>query len=326
MVRDRNPLREVAGTARTGVSSARPFLKWAGGKTQLLPAFEAYYPSALRHGRIRRYVEPFVGSGAVFFHLLTRYTFEDVVIVDRNPALMAAYKVVQEDVDALIDALLALQDQFWSRSHDGRAFLYRAVRNAFNEGRGSPVAQAARLIFLNRTCFNGLYRVNRHGAFNVPMGRYDRPLICDQDNLRRVHDALSGVVLLTGDYPEAAPFIDRTTFVYLDPPYRPLSQTASFTAYHPEAFTDADQERLAAFFRTMSGRGAALMLSNSDPTNVDPSDTFFDRLYAGFAVHRLTARRAINSRADRRGPMSELLITNYDPPEPAPSDAALHLA
>ncbi|MGC8487654.1 MAG: DNA adenine methylase [Clostridia bacterium] len=305
---------------------ARPFLKWAGGKSQLLQRFQDYYPAALHQGRIRRYVEPFVGSGAVLFHLLERHRFDDVLIVDRNPALMTAYEVIQRDVESLIDALDALQARFWSRAGSDRADLYQMVREEYNRGTDEPVRRAALLIFLNRTCFNGLYRVNRAGAFNVPMGRYDRPLICDRDNLRQVHRTLENVSLLTGEYSEAEAYIDEATFVYFDPPYRPLSATASFTAYHPGVFTDADQEHLATFFRRMSERGACVMLSNSDPKNIDPGDTFFDRLYAGFSIDRLPARRAINARADRRGAITELVITNYAPRGTAAQPAEEHPA
>jgi len=303
--------REVTGTRRAVFGPARPFVKWAGGKQALLASFEAHFPGALRDGSIRRYVEPFMGSGAVLFHLLARHTFDDVVIIDRNPILMTAYRVVQHDVHALIELLSEHQSRFWSLGHDAREAYYRSVRDAFNQG-GEDLQQAARLIFLNRTCFNGLSRVNRHGAFNVPMGRYDRPLIADRENLLRVHRALAGVRMLTGPYTLAAPAIDEQTFVYLDPPYRPLTATASFTAYHPESFTDRDQVELAAFFRAMADRGAYLMLSNSDPLNVDPADAFFDRLYGGFPIHRLSARRSINARADRRGAVSELVITSYE--------------
>ncbi len=300
----------ISKTTATDLT-ARPYVKWAGGKSQLLPQFQLCYPPELASGQITRYVEPFVGSGAVLFDVASRFALSDLIVIDRNPRLMLTYEVIQSDVEALIARLEALQAQYWAADQKVRHALYYEMREAYNRRQASDVEQAAQFIFLNRTCFNGLYRVNRRGNFNVPMGRYRRPRIADADNLRRVHEVLQQVTLRVGDYRLATDFIDARTFVYCDPPYRPLTRTASFTAYSDELFTDQNQTELAAFARASSRAGARVMLSNSDPRNIDPADDFFDRLYHDFTISRLPARRSINSRSDRRGPVHELVITSY---------------
>ena len=292
---------------------AHPFVKWAGGKSQLLGEFQRCYPEELRTGVIRRYVEPFIGSGAVMFDVLRRFPLDHVVIIDQNDRLMQVYRVIQTSVEHLVDVLASMQAQFWALDDEARRTFYYAVRDDFNQHRGTAVDQAADFIFLNRTCFNGLFRVNRRNQFNVPMGRYRKPLICDAENLRYVHTALQRVTIVTGDYHEAAMYAGPDTFVYLDPPYRPLSATASFTAYSADAFNDDNQRELAQFVRWLDEQGARVMLSNSDPHNVDPNDDFFDELYDGFVLTRLPARRSINSRSDRRGVINELVVTNYPP-------------
>jgi DNA adenine methylase len=294
-------------------SFARPWAKWAGGKSQLLGQFQRCYPQELRSGAIRCYVEPFVGSGAVMFDVLRRFSLDHVVIIDQNERLMQVYRVLQTAVEDLIDVLASLQTRYWALDDTERRTFYYEVRKSFNLQRGTEVAQAADFIFLNRTCFNGLFRVNQRNEFNVPMGRYRRPLICDADNLWLIHKALQKVTIVTGGYRQAAGYAGPHTFVYLDPPYRPLSSTASFTAYSAEAFDDNDQKMLAHFVRSLDEQGAYVMLSNSDPHNIDPADDFFDALYDGFFLTRVPARRAINSRSDRRGTVSELVVTNYPP-------------
>ena len=172
------------------------------------------------------------------------------------------------------------------------------------------IDKAVYFIFLNKTCFNGLYRVNKNGQFNVPMGSYKNPSICDEENLRNVNKALQNVTIVCGDYTLSQSFIDKDTFVYIDPPYRPISHTSGFTAYNTEAFDDNEQIRLAKFFDEISDVGAKAVLSNSDPKNVNPDDTFFDDLYSRYHIKRINATRAINSKAEKRGKISELLITN----------------
>lgn len=288
----------------------RPFLKWAGGKSQLLDAFVHCYPEELWSGGIVRYVEPFVGSGAVMFDIVQRFAPEQVVINDQNPRLMQVYRVIQTAVEDLIAELSIFQERYWAAAHEARATMYYAVRDAFNQHDGTDIHHAAQFIFLNRTCFNGLYRVNSRSAFNVPMGRYRKPMICDATNLRRAHTILEGVTILTGDYHQVADYAGPKTFVYIDPPYRPLSATASFTAYSG-SFNDDDQRRLASFARKLGEKGARVMLSNSDSRHRNPEDDFFDALYHDFVLTRVPARRSINSRSDRRGPVDELVITSY---------------
>lgn len=296
---------------------ARPFLKWAGGKGQLLGEIRARLPGNLAWGGISRYIEPFVGGGAVLFDLIRARRPEEVFIADLNADLTLAYRVIQQSVDPLIGRLSEMERAFHPLGQEERRARYYETRAAFNAAAAPPAAaeaaleRAAQVIFLNRTCFNGLCRVNSRGGFNVPFGRYAKPMICDAANLRRVADALRGVTILTGDFEACEALATPGTFFYFDPPYRPLSQTASFNAYAGTDFNDAAQQRLAALFRRLDALGAKLMLSNSDPKNGDPGDHFFEEAYAGFRIARVPAKRAINSNAGRRGTVNELIITNY---------------
>ncbi len=310
---------------RMGIKSspkkAKPFLKWAGGKTQLLTQIAPKLPPKLATGAITRYVEPFVGSGAVFFWLAQQFPQLSLHIVDRNEELILAYKTVQRHCAMLIERLSEVQEMYHQLGPAEQKDHFYATRAAFNAVRlrvdlsqagGEAAERTAQLIFLNRTCFNGLFRVNSKGEFNVPFGSYKNPRICDPANLRAVADVLQRTEIRAGDFTRCRAGVDEETFVYFDPPYRPLSQTASFTAYAQRAFNDDEQRRLAEFYRELDARGAVLMLSNSDPRNTDPHDNFFDQLYAGYAMHRVRARRIINSKAERRGEITELLITNYE--------------
>jgi DNA adenine methylase len=299
-------------------SRAKPFLKWAGGKGQLIPAIAKRLPDALAQGSITTYIEPFIGSGAVFFYLAQLFHFETVILQDRNPDLILAYHTVRSQVDALIQTLTRIQSEYLPLAESERSEYYYATRSRFNETTRRPepdsqasVERTAQLIFLNRTGFNGLFRVNSKGVFNVPFGRYARPKICDGPNLKAVSKLLANAELVAGDFNLCQEAATEMSFFYLDPPYRPLNRTASFNHYAGIGFDDSEQERLADFYRACSQRGAALMLSNSDPTNTDPDDRFFDDLYAGFHIERVPARRVINSKASARGLITELLITNY---------------
>ena len=303
--------------------AARPVLKWAGGKSQLLETFLHCYPAGLSTGGIRRYMEPFVGSGAVLFDVAARFLLDEYVIVDRNPHLIRTYQVIRDQAPALIERLSAWQELYWSMGSRDREGFYYAIRDRFNAGQDPPLDEAVALIFLNRTCFNGLYRVNRQGRFNVPIGRYDRPLICDAANLLRVQQVFRQVDIRCGTPEDVLDRVDADTFVYCDPPYRPLTATSSFTAYSEDGFGDEEQVALARFVKACDERGAAVMLSNADPHNIDPADNFFDDLYRGFVITRVPARRSINAQRSRRGPVMELVITNYPVtlPGPAPSTA-----
>jgi DNA adenine methylase len=299
---------------------AKPFLKWAGGKTQLLDEFARRLPRELESGACTRYVEPFLGGGAVFFAFAGCYRPRESFLFDINGELVLAYRAVQKDPDLLIEELRGLADRYLPLPGEGRRSMYYEVREMFNRERPAVnfsrysrrwVRRAAMLIFLNRTCYNGLFRVNSRGEFNVPHGRYQKPRILDEANIRAASGLLCGATVRRGDFSACRRFVDERTFVYIDPPYRPLSRTAAFTAYAKGGFDDADQSRLAAFCREIDERGALFMVSNSDPKNADPSDTFFDDLYAGFTIERVPARRMINCCGERRGSVSELIITNY---------------
>lgn len=302
------------------VTKAKPFLKWAGGKSQLLNQIETYLPSHLRQGAVLKYAEPFIGGGAVFFFIAEHFPIREFFISDMNQDLILAYKTIQADVEALIELLYNIQHEYFQMSPEQQKAYFYNVRTTFNKNRvntGSsvldydPILRAAHLIFLNRTCFNGLYRVNSKGEFNVPFGSYNNPQICDEDNLRNVSKILEKTKIYYGDYTVCKSFVDHQTFVYFDPPYRPISKTASFNSYSKERFDDDEQMRLANFCRQINDVGAKLMVSNSDPHNENPHDDFFQETYAGFTIRKVNAKRAINSNGSKRGEITELLITNY---------------
>ena len=299
---------------------ARPFLKWAGGKGQLLGQIGQHLPADLQEGRLTKYAEPFIGGGAVFFLIANDFDVREFFISDMNEDLILAYRTIQQQVEGLIERLDEIQRQYIGLNPDCRKRYFYEARRLFNQNRAridrsSPSQDAAlnvaRLIFLNRTCFNGLYRVNLSGEFNVPFGNYNNPKICDAANLRSVSRAFQSAEIHYGDFTACRNFVDEQTFVYLDPPYRPISKTASFNSYSKNPFGDDEQTRLALFYRELDRAGAKLMLSNSDPQNEDPHDMFFEDIYAGFSIHKVLAKRAINSKGGKRGEITELLITNY---------------
>jgi DNA adenine methylase len=302
------------------VPDMRPFLKWAGGKTQLLNEFHKRLPEEVKTGKITRYAEPFIGGGAFFLSLNRNYSFEHCMICDVNEELILTYKVIRNATRQLIKNLGVLESEYRSKDEQGKKLLYYEVRDEFN--RKLPqinfqkfsqewTERAASIIFLNRTCFNGLFRVNQKGEFNVPFGKYKNPEICNCDNLKNVSALLKTTRIVSGDFTRCRPFVDDTTFVYFDPPYRPLNQTSSFTSYTKNGFPDKDQVRLVEFFRDLDRKGAKLMLSNSDPLNQDPDDTFFDDHFSDYTIERVPATRVINSNGARRGKINELIITNY---------------
>ncbi|NMA06227.1 MAG: Dam family site-specific DNA-(adenine-N6)-methyltransferase [Ruminococcaceae bacterium] len=294
-------------------SKAKPFIKWAGGKSQLLTVFRKFYPSGLGT-TIKKYAEPFVGGGAVLFDILTNYNLNEVYICDNNSELITTYLVLRDNIDDLIDLLSEYQSVYLPLSNDLRKSYYYKKRMRFNELKHRNEADieiASLFIFLNKTCFNGLYRVNSKGEFNVPIGAYKNPTICDEINLLRVSKILTKVNIETGDYRISRDFIDSDTFVYIDPPYRPLSSTSSFTSYTSNSFNDKDQIELSEFVHEISDLGAFILASNSDPKNTDPKDNFFDDLYSDMKIERISASRMINSDGKGRKRISELLIRNY---------------
>lgn len=290
----------------------KPFVKWVGGKSQLVEQIEKMLPTD-GEKFLTKYAEPMVGGGALFFSILSKYDFEELYISDINAELINAYQAVKNDVDSLIAKLNEMQMLFLPMDENGRKYFYYTVRERFNSTvltEEIATEKAAQFIFLNKTCFNGLYRVNRKGQFNVPMGAYKNPTICDDENLRNIHDALQNVTIVCGDYSLSKSFIDKDTFVYLDPPYRPISETSGFTAYNSDVFDDDEQIRLAKFIDEINPSGAKIVLSNSDPKNVNEEDNFFDELYKNYKINRVEASRAINSKGDKRGKINELLICN----------------
>lgn len=285
---------------------AKPFLKWAGGKGQLLAEIDRRLPGGLKAGEIDTYVEPFVGGGAVFFHIAQEYPeIKRHFLFDINQDLVNCFNEIKTNVETLIDELHSLQARFL-RKRSGRKVFYYEIRNQFNADRST-----AKLIFLNKTCYNGLYRVNRKDEFNVPFGDYNNPTICDEVNLRNASEVLQNAKILCGDFTKSAQYINSDSFVYFDPPYRPLSSTASFTSYSKDSFSEKEQIRLAEFCKQIDAKGARFLLSNSDPKNEDPGDTFFEDHYKGFDIDTVKAVRAINCKASGRGKINELIVLNY---------------
>lgn len=291
------------------MKTVKPFIKWAGGKSQLLNEIRTKYPQ-----KIERYCEPFVGGGAVLLDILANFSPNEVIINDINVSLINTYQQVQTNVEALISQLEEMQAEFWTADTETRKIIYTQNREQFNSlinNNNNSLDKAALFIFLNKTCFNGLYRVNRKGLFNVPIGSYKNPPICDAENLRYISKLLQNVEIKCGDYKDCANFIDDKTFVYIDPPYRPLTVTASFTSYNENEFGDQQQIELGHFVDVITEKGSKVVASNSDPKNADDNDNFFDDLYDKYNIDRVSAKRMINSKASGRGDVSELLIYNW---------------
>lgn len=279
----------------TRTQKPKPFLRWVGSKRQLIPQLESFFPRAFES-----YFEPFFGSGAVFFHLapVTGY------INDINMALSSAYQNVKNHVDELIVMLQSIEAEYQPLDRDSREEYYYKKREEYNTEAAHTVRKTALLIFLNRTCFNGLYRENRKGEFNVPFGRHNRPTICDSANLREVSRVLKYVTILNGSYEQAIKAARAGDFVYLDPPYHPVNQTSSFTSYSIDDFSSDDQRKLKKVFDELTKRGCLVALSNSDTP-------FMRELYKGYRQETLMAARAVNANGSKRGKVTELLILNY---------------
>ncbi len=290
---------------------AKPFVKWVGGKTQLLEDIKKALPRDLSQRENVTYVEPFVGGGAVLFWILQEYpNITRAVINDINAELICTYRVIQTDVEDLIVELGRLQAEYLPLDEEARKYYFMAQRERFNEAENTDVETAALFIFLNRTCFNGLYRVNSKGKFNVPHGRYANPRICDDDTLRTDSALLQRVEILCGDFAQTGRYAGNNVLYYFDPPYRPLTDTAAFTSYSKDGFDDAEQTRLRDFCDQIAANKSLFVASNSDPQNVNNEDDFFDRLYMMFNIKRVSAARMINSKGDGRGAISEIMISN----------------
>lgn len=291
---------------------AKPFLKWAGGKGQLINTFDEMFPNELKEGKIKTYIEPFVGGGAVLFHVLQNYDIEKAYINDINKELINCYRCIKADVNEVIKQLEVLEKEYLSC--DDRAKYFYNVRDRYNSihlNGHYDFEKCADFIFLNHTCFNGLYRVNKSGKFNVPHGKYKNPLICDKDNLLVCSKLLQKVEISFGSYEQVLSNANTNTFVYFDPPYRPLIENNSFVSYDKSGFDDKDQIELAKNFKDLDKKDCLLMLSNSDPKNTNENDNFFDDLYNGFEIERVYAKRMINCQANKRGDITEIVVMNY---------------
>jgi DNA adenine methylase len=299
---------------------ARPFLKWVGGKRQLVHKFSKFYPEELIKGRIKKYYEPFLGGGAVFFNVASNYNLKSSILCDINDELVLTYKVVRNDVEKLIEFLQRYRTYYLGLSSDKRREYYYEMRTNYNLQRfnidynkysADWIPRAAQMIFLNKTCYNGLFRVNSKGEFNSPIGHYANPQIFDQENLINASRLLSRSEIINADFKDLKIENADEAFIYFDPPYRPISTTAYFTSYVKDEFTDMDQYKLAGLFKELDKQGARIMLSNSDPKNTNPEDDFFDFLYRDFYIQRIPAKRMVNSVVTKRGMINELVVTNY---------------
>lgn len=291
--------------------SAKPFVKWVGGKTQLLDDIKNTLPQDLSQRGEVVYVEPFVGGGAVMFWILQEYpNITKAVINDINEELICTYRVIKSDVEKLILELTRIQTEYLALDDVARKDYYLSQRERYNEKNNSELETAALFIFLNRTCFNGLYRVNSKGKFNVPHGRYANPKICDAETLRADSAILQRVEILCGDFAQTGKYADDNALYYFDPPYRPLTETSAFTSYAKDGFDDTEQTRLRDFCEQIATHKSLFVASNSDPQNVDNGDDFFDHLYNRFSIKRVSAARMINSKGNGRGAISEIMISN----------------
>lgn len=295
--------------------NARPFLKWAGGKTQLIKDINIALPKEVFNKDRFTYVEPFVGSGAVLFWMLNNFPkLEKAVINDINADLINTYRVIASKPNELISILQDFQSEFHALENqaDEKKEYYYNKREVYNTRGEEKSIQAALFIFLNRTCFNGLYRVNKSNGYNVPMGSYKRPTICDSENILAVSNALQKVEILCGDYEKTLDEATANSFFYFDPPYKPLSNTSSFNSYAKDEFNDEEQIRLRNFCTKLETLDHKWMLSNSDVKGKDTNDNFFDEIYSDYSISRVRASRRINANAEKRGELNELLITNYN--------------
>ena len=291
---------------------AKPFLKWAGGKTQLIEKIENQLPKNIFENPFT-FIEPFVGSGAILFWMLEQFpNMERAIINDINTDLTNCYISIKEDVENLINQLAEWENEYhllMQNDIEKKEYFY-AKRTLFNSRNLNQTTHSALFIFLNRTCFNGLFRVNRKNEFNVPIGSYKKPLICNRENLKAVSEVLQKVEILNCDYSETLNYVTENTFFYFDPPYKPLSETSSFNSYSKDEFNDAEQVRLKEFCTKLDNLNHQWILSNSDVKGKNPNDNFFDELYSDFNIYRVNARRNINANPNKRGKLTELLITN----------------
>lgn len=292
---------------------AKPFVKWAGGKGQLLTQLEALLPAGFAEQGNVTYIEPFVGGGAMFFYMLRAHrNIKSAVISDINADLTSCYQTVRDSPAELVESLSAVQAEYYAlRTEEERKEFYMRQRERFNSKTLGRTDSSALLLFLNRTCFNGLYRVNKAGRFNVPFGRYPKPAICDAATVYADSELLQRVEIMTGDFENTFSKITGDTFFYFDPPYKPLSDTSYFNDYAKEGFGDGDQIRLKNFCDRLDGKGVNFMLSNSDCEAAGGGGGFFKSLYAGYRIDRVLASRNVNAVASKRGKITEIVVRNY---------------
>ncbi len=296
---------------------AKPFVKWVGGKSQLIDQLEALLPADFDSWENVTYIEPFVGGGAMLFHMLQKYNnITSAVINDINPDLTTCYKVVRDYPDELVKSLKEIQKEYYSiKSKDEKCQFFLLMREQFNKKNLNYIDNTTLFFFLNRTCFNGLYRVNKSGLFNVPFGKYETPTICDPQTIYADSKLLQNVEIITGDYQETLKYANGNSFFYFDPPYRPLSATSNFNDYSKEVFNDIAQRKLKDFCDTIQNSGHRFMLSNSDCSSANPEDTFFEDLYLVedyYNMSRVMASRNVNANGKKRGKITEIVVRNYN--------------
>ena len=296
------------------MAKAKPFIKWVGGKTQLIEQLDRHLPADFGNWQNATYIEPFVGGGAMLFYMLQQYpNIRHAVINDINPDLVTCYRTVRDSPDMLIKSLRDIQNSYLAlKTEESRKEFFLAVRDRYNEKTLDPIENTTKFFFLNRTCFNGLYRVNKKGLFNVPFGKYKNPLICDEMTIKTDSRLLQRVEILTGDFEATFEHATHNTLFYFDPPYRPLSDTSSFNDYTKESFNDDAQVRLKEYCDRIHQAGHKFMLSNSDCKGKNEEDNFFDALYGNYKIERVWASRNINSNASKRGKLTEILVHNYN--------------
>ena len=292
---------------------AKPFIKWVGGKSQLIEQLDTQLPADFDSLEDVTYIEPFVGGGAMLFYMLQHYpNINHAIINDINPDLTTCYRTVRDNPKELIASLQDIENTYLSlNTEEARKEFFMVVRNRYNEKNLDPIENTTKFFFLNKTCFNGLYRVNKKGLFNVPFGRYSNPTICNPETILKDSELLQRVEILNGDFEETFKYAQGNTLFYFDPPYRPLSDTSSFNNYAKEAFDDDAQIRLKKYCDRINDAGFKFMLSNSDGKSVNGKDNFFDVLYAAYQIERVLASRSINSNPNKRGELTEILVRNY---------------
>lgn len=293
--------------------NAKPFIKWVGGKGQLIEQLTNLLPKDFCCWKDTTYIEPFVGGGAMLFYMLQHFpNIKHAVINDINTDLTTCYQTIRDNAEELILSLKDIEEYYLSiKEEEERKSFFMSVREQYNQKNLAPVDNTTKFIFLNRTCFNGLYRVNKSGLFNVPFGKYKNPMICDPQTIRKDSELLQRVEILNGDFEETFNYAKGNTLFYFDPPYRPLSDTSSFNDYTKESFNDDAQIRLKEYCDRINNAGYSFMLSNSDCKGKTESDNFFDILYKDYQIERVWASRSINANPNKRGKLTEILVHNY---------------